>query len=64
MLERPFAPSPQPAPWNRAASHLDGAASVLLGAAANQSLARGVPVVIDRLTDRVDLAARPYLPRM
>lgn len=52
MLEQLFAPSPPPDPWNRAASHLDGAASVLLGAAANQSLARGVPVVIDQLTDR------------
>lgn len=52
MLEQLLAPSPPPDPWGRAASHLDGAASVLLGAAANRSLARGVPVVIDRLADR------------
>ena len=49
VLEQLFAPSSPPDPWGRPASHLDGAASVLLGAAANRSLARGVPVAIDRL---------------
>jgi predicted dehydrogenase len=52
MLEQLFAPNPSSDPWGRAASHLDGAASVLLGAAANRSLAHGVPVAIDRLADR------------
>jgi predicted dehydrogenase len=52
MLEQLFAPSPPPDRWGRAASHLDGAASVLLGAAANQALAEGVPVVVDRLAGR------------
>jgi predicted dehydrogenase len=52
MLEQIFAPSPPPDPWNRAASHLDGAASVLLGAAANQALADGGPVSVDQLGDR------------
>jgi predicted dehydrogenase len=52
MLEQLFAAGPPPDPWDRAASHLDGAAAVLLGAAANKSLAEGVPVVIDRLGDR------------
>jgi hypothetical protein len=52
MLEQLLAPSPPPDPRGRAASHLDGAASVLLGASANRSLARGVPVAIGRLADR------------
>jgi len=52
MLEQLFAPSPPPDRWGRAASHLDGAASVLLGAAANKALAEGVPVVVDRLAGR------------
>lgn len=52
MLEQLFAPDPPPDPWDRAASHLDGAASVLLGAAANQSLAQGVPVIVDQLVDQ------------
>lgn len=46
MLEQIFAPSPPPDPWHRAASHLDGAAAVLLGAAANRSLAYGAPVSV------------------
>lgn len=49
MLEQIFSPSPPPDPWGRAASHLDGAASVLVGAAANRSIATGVPVRIDQL---------------
>jgi len=51
MLEQIFAPSPPPDPWDRAASHLDGAAAVLLGAAANRALAEGVPVRLDQLAD-------------
>jgi hypothetical protein len=49
MLEQIFAPSPPPDPWNRTASDLDGAAAVLLGAAANQALAEGSPVSVDQL---------------
>jgi len=56
MLEQIFAPDPPSDPWHRAASHLDGAASVLLGAAANRSLAEGLPVGLDRL--RAALPAR------
>jgi predicted dehydrogenase len=52
MLEQIFAASPPADPWDRAASHLDGAASVLLGAAANRSLAEGSPVSLDQLGDR------------
>jgi hypothetical protein len=34
MLEQIFAPNPPADPFNRAASHIDGAASILLGIAA------------------------------
>lgn len=52
MLEQIFAVSPPPDPWGRAASHLDGAASVLLGAAANRALAEGGPVSLEQPGDR------------
>ena len=38
MLEQMFSPSPPPDPYNRAASHVDGAASLLVGFAANESI--------------------------
>ena len=38
MLEQIFSPNPPPDLYNRAASHIDGAASVLVGIAANQSM--------------------------
>ncbi len=41
MLEQIFAPHPPADPYQRAASHVDGAASVLLGIAANESMATG-----------------------
>ena len=37
MLEQLFSPSPPPDPYGRAASHVDGAASLLVGFAANES---------------------------
>jgi predicted dehydrogenase len=49
MLEQIFAPNPPADPCGRAASHLDGAASVLLGAAANRSISTGGPVRISEL---------------
>lgn len=49
MLEQLFAPVPPPDPFNRAASHIDGAASILMGIAANQSMATGLPVHVDDL---------------
>jgi predicted dehydrogenase len=49
MLEQILTPDPPPDPCRRAASHLDGAASVLLGTAANRSIAAGGPVSIDLL---------------
>jgi predicted dehydrogenase len=49
MLEQIFHPEPPHDPLGRAASHIDGAASVLLGAAANRSLATQALVNIDDL---------------
>lgn len=40
---------PDPDPLNRAASHIDGAMSILTGIAANKSIATGMPVNIDGL---------------
>jgi len=41
MLEQLFSPSPPPDPYHRAASHVDGAASLLMGFAANESIRTG-----------------------
>jgi hypothetical protein len=49
MLEQIFSDHPPADPLGRAASHIDGAASILLGIAANQSMATGQPVDVDRL---------------
>ncbi len=48
MLEDIFG-NPAPDPLNRAASHVDGAMSILTGIAANKSIATGAPVDIDTL---------------
>ncbi len=49
MLEQIFHPDPPEDPFSRAASHIDGAASILLGIAANHSIASGRPVDVDQL---------------
>ncbi|MCK6576909.1 MAG: Gfo/Idh/MocA family oxidoreductase [Anaerolineae bacterium] len=49
MLEQIFSPTPPPDPYRRAASHIDGAASALVGIAANQSMLTGQVVNIDDL---------------
>ncbi|NLM10551.1 MAG: Gfo/Idh/MocA family oxidoreductase [Clostridiaceae bacterium] len=41
--------TPEKDPFNRAASHIDGALSILTGIAANKSIATGLPVDIDDL---------------
>lgn len=41
--------TPEPDPLNRAASHVDGAMSILTGVAANKSIATGMPVNISEL---------------
>ncbi len=51
MLEQIFAPDPPADPFRRSASHRDGAASILLGIAANESMATG------RLVRPADLVA-------
>ena len=49
LLEQLFSPTPPLDPYHRAASHIDGAASILTGIAANRSLETGQPVRIDDL---------------
>jgi predicted dehydrogenase len=49
MLEQIFSPHPPPDPYQRAASHIDGAASILVGIAANESIATGKAVEVDQL---------------
>jgi predicted dehydrogenase len=49
MLEQLFSPNPPPDPFSRAASHVDGAASIMLGIAANRSMETNQPVRIDDL---------------
>ncbi|MBZ0293178.1 MAG: Gfo/Idh/MocA family oxidoreductase [Anaerolineae bacterium] len=49
MLEQIFSPNPPADPFNRAASHIDGAASILLGISANRSMATRELVQVDSL---------------
>ncbi len=49
MLEQIFSPNPPPDPYHRAASHIDGAASILVGIAANESMKTGKLTQIDDL---------------
>jgi predicted dehydrogenase len=60
LLEQLFATCPPPDPFNRAASHIDGAASILTGIAANRSLITHQAVRVRDLFDLPDKpAARP-----
>jgi predicted dehydrogenase len=49
MLQDIFLPNPPPDPYKRAATHIDGAASILVGISANQSILHNCPVVVDSL---------------
>jgi predicted dehydrogenase len=49
LLEQLFSPTPPFDPFHRAASHVDGAASIMVGIAANESMLTGKKVVIDDL---------------
>ena len=49
MLEQLFSPTPPPDPFHRAASHVDGAASALVGIAANRSMETGRLVAVNEL---------------
>jgi predicted dehydrogenase len=51
LLDDLFNPDPPPDPLGRAASHRDGAASILLGLAANRSIETGQPVRCDELLE-------------
>ncbi len=56
MLEDIFAEEAPADPFRRAASHIDGAASILMGIAANMSIASGAMIEI---SDLFDLPPRP-----
>ena len=49
LAEDLFSPNPPPDPFNRAAGYKDGAASILLGISANESIHTGLPVNCDDL---------------
>lgn len=49
MLEQLFSPNPSPDPYHRAASHIDGAASILVGISANEAMKTGQLVNVDDL---------------
>jgi hypothetical protein len=49
LLEDLFLPHPPSDPYHRAASHLDGAASILLGISANRSIETGQLIQVDDL---------------
>jgi predicted dehydrogenase len=49
LLEQLFSPDAPTDPYHRAASHIDGAASIIVGIAANESMQTGKKVVVDDL---------------
>ena len=51
VLKNDLFGTPDPDPLNRAASHIDGAMSILTGIAANKSIATGMPVNIKDLVE-------------
>ncbi len=53
ILQDLFLPHPPADPLRRAASHLDGAASLLVGISANESIRTGLPVQCDQLVQLV-----------
>jgi predicted dehydrogenase len=58
MHERLFRPDVAPDPVGRDANHIDGAASILIGVAANRSIQHGQPVRVDDLLQIPD----PIMP--
>lgn len=51
IQEQIFSATPPPDPFRRGAGHEQGAASLLIGAAANRSLASGLPVRVAEIAD-------------
>ena len=49
MLAQLFSATPAPDPYHRVASHVDGAASLLVGFAANESIRTGQRIRVDDL---------------
>ncbi|MEX0746097.1 MAG: Gfo/Idh/MocA family oxidoreductase [Phycisphaeraceae bacterium] len=49
ILDQIFLPDPPPDPYRRRATHVDGAASIMLGVAANRSIETGQAVQVDDL---------------
>jgi len=49
LLEQVFSPDPPADPYHRAAGHVQGAASILMGIAGNESIRTGQPVMVDEL---------------
>lgn len=49
MLEQIFSPTRPPDPFNRAATHIDGAASIMLGISANESIRTGKLIQVNDL---------------
>jgi len=57
MLEQIFSPAPPSDPYHRAASHIDGAASILVGIAANEAMKTGSVIQINDLFPLPDRGA-------
>jgi hypothetical protein len=49
MLEQIFAENPPPDPFARDASHIDGAASILMGICANESMRTEKMINVDEM---------------
>jgi predicted dehydrogenase len=62
MLEQLFSATPPPDPYNRAASHLDGAASILMGIAGNESMRTNQMIRVDDLFPLPEKLRQPIRP--
>jgi len=62
LLEQIFSPNPPADPYHRAADHVQGAASILMGIAGNESIRTGQPVNVDDLLKLPQREARPIQP--
>jgi hypothetical protein len=58
MLEQVFSPNAPPDPFNRAASHLAGAASILMGIAGNEAMRTKRLIVVDEMFPLSEKMAR------
>jgi hypothetical protein len=58
LQEQMFSLAPPPEPWGRNAGHEQGAASILIGIAANHAIATGQPVAIHQLCPQLGARAR------